>query len=411
MSDQSYNEAFTTTGIYDPVGLLTGRARANPQAIYAQLREKEPVYAIEVGDTRYWVTTRYEDCLTVLKNPQVGKEYRKKLPAELANRYPSDPTTELADRSMLFVDPPDHTRLRGLVHKAFTPRMIENLRPRIQAISQDLIDQMGTHGQADLIDHFAFPLPIIVIAELLGIPTEERDQFRAWTKAMLFGPTAEIAGTAALEFMMYCHHLFDQRRDDPKEDLITGLLDAEENGQKLTQEELMGMVFLLLVAGHETTVNLIGNGTLALIQHRDQFDKLRAHPERIDNAIEEMLRYNGPVECSTNRWAFSDVELGGRTLQMGDVVLASLVAANRDPAVFADPDRFDIEREGLNKHIAFGNGIHYCLGAPLARLEGQIAINALVQQFPQLDLAVPLKELRWTESLLLHGMKHMPISY
>ncbi|MCU0497409.1 MAG: cytochrome P450 [Anaerolineae bacterium] len=411
MSDQSYNEAFTDDRIKDPFGILTGRARANPQAIYAQVREKQPVHAIQVGETRYWVTTRYDDCITVLKNPQLGKEYRTKLPPELVQRYPSDPTSELATRSMLFVDPPDHTRLRGLVHKAFTPRMIENLRPRIQGITQQLIDQMGTQGELDLIDQFAFPLPIIVIAELLGIPTEERDQFRAWTKAMLFGFTAEVAGTAALEFMMYFHGLFDQRRNDPKEDLISGLLAVEENGQKLNQEELMAMVFLLLVAGHETTVNLIGNGMLALIQNRDQLDKLRSNPHLIDNAIEEMLRYDGPVECATNRWAFSDVELGGMKIELGDVVLASLVAANRDPAVFPDPDRFDIEREGLNKHIAFGNGIHYCLGAPLARLEGQIAVNALVQHFPQIELAVSLKELRWTESLLLHGMKQMPVRY
>jgi cytochrome P450 len=399
----------------DRFGIFTSAARANPQAVYRQMREQDPVHLAlgPVTGNNFWFVTRYEDCITALKDQRLGKEFRKKLPPEMvAARFgQSEPVFEMMNRNMLFVDPPDHTRLRGLVHKAFTPRMIENLRPRIQQIADDLLDEMENTRETDLISAFAYPLPITVIAELLGIPTADRDRFRHWTRVLLFGQSMEEINLAGLEFVMYFHQMFDDRRVHPKEDLISGLVAVEEGGEKLEGEELMSMVFLLLVAGHETTVNLIGNGTLALIQHRDQFDKLRAEPELIRNAVEEMLRYNGPIEAATNRWAFEDIEIGGKTIPMGDMVLPALCAANRDPAVFHEPDKFDITRAEAYKHIGFGNGIHYCLGAPLARLEGAIAINALVQRFPQLDLAAPVETLEWSESLLLHGMRQMPVRY
>lgn len=400
--------------ITDRFGVFTRAARANPQAVYTRMREQEPVHLVQgpTTDNNFWFVTRYEDCLTALKDQRLGKEFRKRLPAELVAQYGEpEPIFEMMNRNMLFVDPPDHTRLRGLVHKAFTPKMIENLRPRIQKIADDLLDEMGNTGEVDLINNFAFPLPITVIAELLGIPPEERDKFRDWTRILLFGQTMEEINLAGLEFVMYFHEMFDNRRVHPREDLISGLVAVEENGEKLDREELMSMVFLLLVAGHETTVNLIGNGTLALIQNRDQLDKLRAEPALIKNAVEEMLRYNGPIEVATNRWAFEDVTLGGKEIPLGDMVMVALVAANRDPAIFAKPEVFDITREDAHKHLGFGNGIHYCLGAPLARLEGTIAINALVQRLPKIDLAAPLESLEWNDSLLLHGMKQMPVRY
>ncbi len=396
----------------DPFGVFTMAARADPQAVYARMRATDPVHCAigPMSGHNFWFITRYEDCVTALKNPNLGKEFRRKLPPEVVAAYgDEEPAFALMNRNMLFVDPPNHTRLRGLVHRAFTPRIIENLRSRIHAIAHELLEALPTTGHFDLIGQYAFPLPITVIAELLGIPAGDRDRFRDWTKALLFGRTMDETNIAAMEFMMYFHAMFDDRRAQPREDLISGLVAVEDAGDRLSREELMSMVFLLLVAGHETTVNLIGNGMLALIQHRDQYAKLHANPALIDNAVEEMLRYNGPIECATDRWAFEDLALSGVTIPLGAQVFVGLAAANRDPEVFPNPDAFDIERKEAHKHLGFGNGIHYCLGAPLARLEGTIAINALVQRFPQLDLAVPVEALEWNPSLLLHGMTAMPV--
>jgi cytochrome P450 len=386
--------------------------RANPAALYARMRAENPVYKTvgPVTGRHFWVVTRYDDAITALKDPRIGKEMSR-LPKDVLESYPpQDPTFAMMNRNMLFTDPPDHTRLRGLVHKAFTPRMIENLRDRIQDIASELIDQMEGKDEGNLIEDFAFPLPIIVIAELLGIPPEERERFRAWTRALLFGPTQEDAMSAAMEFIMYFHGLFDERLNDPREDLISGLVQVEENGETLDREELMGMVFLLLVAGHETTVNLIGNGTLALLQHPDQLAKLKADPGLIRNAVEEMLRYNGPVEVATERFVMEPMELGGQQLKVGDLVFVSLIGANHDPDVFPNPHVFDITRDA-HKHIAFGNGIHYCLGAPLARLEGTIAISTLLRRLPDLQLNAAVEDLEWSESLLLHGLKALPLRY
>jgi cytochrome P450 PksS len=246
---------------------------------------------------------------------------------------------------------------------------------------------------------------------LLGVPIEDRDKFREWTKQLLFGRDQEVVGVAALEFVMYMNAMIEKRRAQPQEDLLSGLVSVKEEGQQLDQQELLSMIFLLLVAGHETTVNLIGNGTLALLQHPDQMQKLMADPTLIKTAVEEMLRFNGPVETTTFRWAFEEIEFGGTKIKMGDVLLAALVGANRDPEQFDNPDNFDITRDP-NKHIAFGNGIHYCLGAPLARLEGAIAINTLLRRLPKLNMQPgTVEKLEWNESILLHGMKSLPVRF
>jgi cytochrome P450 len=398
----------------DPLGIFTAEARRDPHPIYAKMRELGPLYSIrgELPNERYWFITHYEDCAAALKNPAIGKDFRKRLPAEmLAQRPPQDPMIEMTNRNMLFVDPPDHTRMRGLVHKAFTPRMIQNLRGRITQLTDELIEKMGEHGEVDLIDQFAYPLPITVIAELLGIPMSDQEQFRQWTHVLLFGADIETVQQSALSFVMYFHNMFDERRANPKEDLITALVQAEEEGDKLDGEELIGMIFLLLVAGHETTVNLIGNGILSLTQNREQFDKLRAEPNLVKNAVEEIIRYNGPVETATVRWAFDGAQVQGQTIPLGDIVFISLHSANRDPAIFRNPDRFDITRPDASKHLGFGSGIHYCLGAPLARMEGAIALNALLKHFPNLDVALPVNNLEWNLSILLHGMKALPVRY
>lgn len=397
--------------------IFSTRARANPQAMYEQMRQFEPVYRAVGPQTgnNFWFLTRYDDCVAFLKDDKrFGKEIEKHLtPEQIApwRQGGEDPAFQVINRHLLNIDAPDHTRLRGLVHKAFTPRMMENLRGRVQQIADDLLDKMeaGDH-QTDLIATYGFPLPITVIAELLGVPVADQDKFREWTKILLFIPDYEENRRAVLEFTMYMHAMIDARHEHPQDDLISALVAAEEQGDRLDRMELLSMIFLLLVAGHETTVNLIGNGTLALLQHPDQLQKLKNDPTLIRSAVEEMLRYNGPVETTTWRHALEDVEMGGRVIEAGDVVMAALLGANRDPAHFENPNTFNITREP-NRHIAFGSGIHYCLGAPLARIEGAIAINTLIRRFPNLQLNINPDELEWNASILLHGMKAMPVSF
>jgi cytochrome P450 len=400
----------------DPFGIFEQAARANPQAIYARMRREAPTYRAigPVTGNTFWFLTRYEDCVAVLKDQRFGKEIRKHLPPEMLAQYPEDEGVfTVINRHLLNLDPPDHTRLRSLVHKAFTPGIVENLRPRIQQIADDLLDQIQQRSsrEFDLLSDYGFLLPITVIAELLGVPFADRERFREWTKVLLFSRDVQTASIAGMEFIGYMNDMIAERRTQPREDLLSGLIHIRDEGQQLDHAELLAMIFLLLVAGHETTVNLIGNGTLALLQHPDQLQKLKENPSLIKSAVEEMLRYNGPVETTTLRWAFEDTEISGVRIPQGDIVLVSLLAANRDPEQFTDPDRFDIAREN-NKHIAFGSGIHFCLGAPLARMEGAIALNTLLARLPTLSIdPAVIPTLEWNDSLLLHGMKSLPVCY
>ncbi len=397
------------------IDLYTPEMLRNPHPALARLRAEAPLYHVphrEMGSLP-WLLTRYDDSIALLNDDRFTKDMTRIPGRENARSGGMMQAAASINRHMLTVDPPDHTRLRALIHKAFTPRMIRELEARIQAIADELIDALLAKGQGDFLAEFAIPLPVTVIAELLGIPPEDQAKFRYWSQTIVLGgPTGtnpEEIGAAAIEFIMYFHEMFDQRRADPRDDLITALVQAEEAGDKLDQQELISMVFLLLVAGHETTVNLIGNGMLTLLQHPDQLAKLRANPDLIKNAIEEMLRYEGPVGTSTMRWALEPVEMHGQLIQPGEMVLASLLGANRDPEVFPNPDVFDVARTP-GKHIAFGNGIHYCVGAPLARLEGAVAFNTLLRRVPDLELAVNVDELEWNPTLLLHGMKAMPVT-
>lgn len=396
--------------------LIAREVRANPHPVLARMRTEAPVYRVqhyEMGSYP-WLLTRYEDCVNLLKDERFTKDAIRR-PGTVFD--PTDIMHQAAmsiNRHMLTVDPPDHTRLRGLVHKAFTPRMIRELAGRIEQIASDLLDKVEGQGHMDMMRDFAVPLPVTVIAEMLGVPLSDQAKFREWTQVIvndgLKSAASERVATATLEFIMYFHALFDERRNYLGDDLISGLLQVEEAGDKLDQQELISMVFLLLVAGHETTVNLIANGTLALLTHPDQLKKLRKNPALMDSAIEEMLRFEGPVGASSMRWALEDMELHGQVIPAGDMVMASLLAANRDPAEFENPDDFDITRQP-NRHIAFGTGIHYCLGAPLARLEGVIAFRALLDRLPNLQLDVDPKEIDWNETLLLHAMKSMPLRF
>ena len=398
--------------------IFSTASRANPQAIYEQMRQTDPIYPYtgeHTGNT-FWFFTRYEDVVAVLKDQRFIMDIRKNLPEEHARRFlrddddPSAPMWEAIDRHMLNLDAPDHTRLRALVHKGFTPKYVRDLQPRIQEITDDLLDKMTGKAEGDLIADFAYPLPITVIAEMLGVHPEKRDKFREWTQAIIFGLSEEMSLAAVMEFVQYINELIEERRAEDKGDILSALIRANEEGDTLDHMELLSMVFLLLVAGHETTVNLIANGTLALMQHPDQFEKLKNDPSLIHSAVEEMLRFNGPVETPTWRWASEDIEVSGVVIPQGDVVMPSLLGANRDPDVFENPNVFDITRTP-NPHVAFGQGIHYCLGAPLARLEGTIALSALVTRFPDLRLNTSVDKLEWNGSLLIHGMKALPVRY
>jgi cytochrome P450 len=360
--------------------------------------------------------TRYEDVLAVLKDERFVKNWRSALTPEQRAEIPPIPEVmKPLSQNMLDTDPPDHERLRALVSKAFTPRLIERMRPRVQAIADGLLDAVQDRGGMDLIDDYAFPLPITVIAELLGVPAEDRNNFREWSDAAVSGNASqeymeEILIPHMQAFTDYLRALFEEKHANPRDDLVSALVQAEEAGDKLSEDELLGMVFLLLVAGHETTVNLIGNGVLALLQHPDQLRKLKDDPSLIKPAVEELLRYDGPVETSTERFAREDVDMGRTVIPRGEMVLVVLAAADHDPERFSDPDDLDITRTD-NRHLAFGKGIHHCLGAPLARMEGQIAISTLLRRMPNLRLKGSPESLSWRPGMILRGLRGLPVEF
>jgi cytochrome P450 PksS len=314
---------------------------------------------------------------------------------------------------MLDSDPPDHTRLRALVQKAFTPLMVEALRKRVEELTEQLIDRALRKKEFDLISEYALPLPTTIIAELVGVPAEDRHRFHRWSaKVVSLSPTAGpemlFSIPAALAFLKYIQQQIRTRRTDPGMDLLSALIAAEEKGDKLSEDELVAMIFLLLIAGHETTVNLIGNGTLALLENPQQLSKLLSNPELLKSAIEEMLRYYSPVELATERWAREDVLMAGTLIPRGELVFLGLGSANRDPFQFPEPDVFNIDRSP-NRHLAFGHGAHYCLGASLARLEAHIAFSTLLRRLPWLEMAISHHSLKWRKGFLLRGLERLPL--
>jgi hypothetical protein len=400
------------TGVdYNP---LDRRYQTDPYPLYRRLRERDPVHRTRLING--WVLTRYADVAAVLKDDRFLADDRKHaFQVKNRQRFVRDgllEPEEMLSPSMLRTDPPDHTRLRGLVSKAFTPRTIEALRPRIEAIVQELLDQAATNGRMDVISALAYPLPVVVIAEMLGVPTQDREQFKHWSDEAVasFGLTS-MAGfvrsrDAFRELQAYFARIAEERRREPREDLLSALLAAEQEGDKLTTDEVFSTCILLLVAGNETTTNLIGNGLLALLRHPDQLALLRDDPSLMGSAIEELLRYDSPVQA-TSRFVLEEAEVNGHPIRSGQQVIALLGAANRDPERFPDPDGLDITRQD-NQHLSFSHGFHYCLGAPLARLEGQIALSALMERFPELRLATDAPE--WGDNLILHGLKTLPVA-
>lgn len=391
---------------------------ANPFPVYQQLRAQCPFHRTTTANGEpITLVARYVDVQTILKDDsRFTVDMTRMLPPEISESFLALEHVRIQMQSMLMLDGEEHHRLRRLVQKAFTPRLVEQLRPRIQAIADELLDQVQGRESIDLVSDFAFPLPVIVIAELLGLPIADRAQFRIWSDGFLnSGETLEeMAASEPLvaEFSAYFRTIFAERRQHPRQDLISALLHIEDEGSRLTETELIAMVILLLVAGHETTANLITNSMVTLFQHPDQLAILRQQPDLIPTAVEEFLRYSSAVQSPVQRFATEPVQIGEETIVAGEQMIVLLGSANRDEQLLVNPESFDVTRPPT-RHLAFGIGVHYCLGAPLARLEMEIALSTLLRRLPNLRPAVPLDQLMWIDSTggaaLLRGLHHLPV--
>jgi cytochrome P450 len=397
------------------VDIASAQFKADPFPFYARLRAEAPVYQVALPDgTNAWLLTRYDDVAMVLKDERFVKNRFSVMSYEQLSKQPWVPKMFLPLlRNMLDLDPPDHTRLRALVLKAFSPRLVESMQGRIAELAGELLDGVERRGRMDLIRDFALPIPTTIIAEMMGVPVKDRHKFHRWSSRLISANSRHgilVAIPAVWRFLRYIRKMTAARRDRPRDDLVTALVQAQDNGQHLSDDELVAMIGLLIIAGHETTVNLIGSGTLALLTHPDQFDRLRREPGLIKPAVEELLRFTNPVETATERFAREDLTLHGVTIHKGETVFAAIASANRDASQFPNPDQLDIARDP-NRHLAFGLGIHFCLGASLARLEGQIAIAALADRFADLRLSVDPASLRWRPGLVLRGLKSLPVEF
>ncbi len=407
-------------GLPDVFSFLRPEVLADPYPIYAVLRASQPILRIPLPGTEAggWVLTRYEDVQHVLRDPHFSVDRRR---SEFVQRNREALPPALAQallgeqgglRSMLIIDPPDHTRVRGLVNKAFTPRHVARLRGHIQAICDELLAAVAQRDQIDIMADLATQLPAIVIAELLGVPPEDRLRFKQWSNDLvsLLGSPDPTGAVERFErglhhLLAYLRDIIAQRRREGRDDLISGMIAAEER-DALTDAELLATSNLLLVAGHETTTNLIGNGLLALLRHPDEMARLRQNPDLVPSAVEEMLRYDSPVQA-TVRVTTTTVGLGGQEIPPGALVVAMIGAANRDPTVFPEPDRFDVARAD-NRHLSFGFGPHFCLGAPLARLEGEVVFGTLLTRYPSLRLASD--DICYRPNFALRGLLALPVS-
>jgi cytochrome P450 len=411
---------------------------------YADLRAKGPVTRVRFagvaqeaasedsgeqrgffGNQETFFVTRYDEVIATLLDRRFSVDPRSGMPPEQVEQQEAQTPEEfrLLSRSIISIDPPDHTRLRKLVQPSFTGRGIQALRGSIQQVVDDLLDEAerdaAERGEAapdrrmDLIEAFAYPFPVTVISDMLGIPREDRETIRGWTEDLLRvdrGRVDEEVRAGLREFIDYLTELFERKRLAPADDMISRLVHAEEDGDVLDEDEVLATVFLMFLAGHVTTVNLVGNGVVALLTHPGQLAKLKADPGLAKGVVEETLRYWGPVDFIGRRIAREDVEVGGTVIPAGEQATVSLASANRDPERFADPDVFDITRADANRHVAFGKGIHVCLGAPLARVEGQVAFDTLFRRYPDLRLAVPAEEVRWGGSFL-RGFARLPVLF
>ncbi|MDT0302152.1 cytochrome P450 family protein [Streptomonospora wellingtoniae] len=410
---------------FGAVALTDPALLADPYAGYGRLRETEPVApARNMDGSHLWIVTRHDDVRTVLDDPRFandplsvpGIETDKRADLLIAMGLPAEYVPYIAD-TVLDTDPPDHTRLRKLVSRAFTVRRVGELRPRVEQITDDLLDALPAHAEADgtvdLVEHFAYPLPITVICEMVGVPEADRPLWRRWGADLVQSQSPERMGTALVEMVDHIGAMVEQRRAEPGDDLLDALISVgDEDGDRLTGKELITLVLTLVIAGHETTANLIGNGTLALLSHPDQLALLRRDAGTAPRAVHELMRWCGPILGTRPRWATEDVTLGGKLIRRGEPVMAMIVGANRDPRRFEDPDRLDIARAYETRgeqHTGFGHGMHYCLGAALARQEGEVAFTRLFERYPELSLAVAEHELEWLPRPGLRRLIRLPV--
>jgi hypothetical protein len=385
--------------------LFEGEFWTDPYPIYDALREGEPVRRVASPDGPVWMLFRHADVRAALADPRLSKDWRHTLPADQREGQPGAPIP-----MMILLDPPEHTRLRKLVSRAFTARRMEDLRPRVAEIAERLLDELPADGsgRVDLMPRYAFLLPVFVICELLGVPAEDRDRFAAWSNVMVDESTQDEKTSASIQLHGYLSELIGRKRAEPDDALISGLIEVADEGDRLSEEELVAMAMLLLIAGHETTVNLIGNAVLALLTHPDQRALLRERPDLLAGAVEEVLRWDSPVHSTPARFAAEDVEYSGVTIPAGSVVLLSLASANRDGERFDDAEQLRVDRDTTG-HTAFGHGLHHCLGAQLARIEGQEAVGALLARFPGLALDAPVEDLLYRRSTFVRGLQALPV--
>lgn len=400
---------------HERVDITSARFKADPFSFYERLRRDHPVCPVALPNGKpAWLISRYDDVVAALKDPRLVKNRRNVPGSKKAGLAWTPKMFEPLTRNMLDSDPPDHTRLRALVHKAFTPRVVERMHERIDAVANALLDDLTARQNVDLIEGYALPIPTTIIAELIGVPTSDRHRFHRWSSAIVSITLSAWSTVRAIPplraFLRYIRSQVEARRSTPQEDFLSALVAVEESGERLSTDELVAMVFLLLIAGHETTVNLIGNGMLTLLQHPEQMARLRETPAGIDTAVEELLRYAGPLDMATERFAREDITLADVTIPRDAVVYAVLASANRDERQFSEPNTLDLSRQP-NRHVAFGQGIHFCLGAPLARLEGQIAIRTLLQRTDGLRLTVAHDAIRWRKGLVLRGVAALPVTF
>ena len=385
--------------------LAQPRFKANPYPLYARLRAEAPVYRTRFLGRPTWLITRYDDVLMLLKEERVVKDWP---PVTRWLHFVCQPITH----HMLNKDDADHTRLRGLAHQVFKPSLIEQLRERIQSLCDELLDKLETASNFDLVREFALPLPLTIMAELLGIPAAERARLYARAQTSLSPSTIPEVLLAVPDQRLLTRQirkLVQQRRREPRDDLVTALVQAEAEGNKLSEDELVATIFFLMIAGYETTASLIASGALALMQNSHERERFKQTPTIGESAIEELLRYTSPLDVATHRFAREDLIINSVKIPRGDALFAVLGSANRDESQFPDPDTLNLSRVP-NKHVALGQGVHFCLGAPLARLDGQIALTTLFRRFPNLRLTQSPESLRWRKSLFIRGLKALPVT-
>ncbi|MBO0656258.1 cytochrome P450 [Streptomyces triculaminicus] len=383
----------------------------DPHGTYARLREAGPVHRVTGPDGRpAWLVTRYDDVRRALADPRLSLDRRHALPGN----YSGFSLPPALDANLLNMDPPDHTRVRGLVVKAFTPGRVDRLRVPVRRVADELLDavEAGDERRTDLLESYAGPLPIIVICDLLGVPPDARQDFRAWTDALIT-PDRErphLMKEAVAGLMGYFTGLIRAKRAEPGDDLLSDLIAVRDGEDALSEDELTSLAFLILFAGYENTVHLIANAVLALLDHPRLLSELRANPDGLGAAVEELGRWDGPSPLAIRRFPLEDMEIGGVRVPAGETVLLSIASANRDPRHFPDPDRLDLRRE-RSGHLALGHGIHYCLGAPLARMETETALAALLERFKNMELDVPRDALRWRPAIRARGLISLPVRW